>query len=433
MISRAASASPRPLWILAGALLSTSPLPASSPESPPGELLPRPLVSQITRVQPMTGIVLWDSSSHRDTDAIQLEFSYVGYGRVVQADGQFDWRLIENKLAAIAERGHQAILRFYLVYPGRPTETPEFIRALPDYRERQASSEGKETGFPDWSHPALRQLVLDFHEAFARRYDRDPRLAFVQVGFGLWAEYHIYDGPFELGQTFPDHAYQAQFFRHLSRCYRQTPWSVSVDAGKPGVSPLPEHPELLALPFGVFDDSFLCESHARVNERDWQVLGRDRPLRQPAGGEFSYYTDHDQRHALAPHGPHGESFEAAAARFGLSYIIGSDQPRYQSLERIRSASQACGYRFRVTAFSSGPGRSRFSVQNVGVAPLYRNAYLAVNGIRAAQSLKGLAPGATRHGEVAAGGESPRVTIECDHLVPGQKIEFEADLPDPSAL
>src|SRR5690606_29442038 len=76
MISRAASASPRPLWILAGALLSTSPLPASSPESPPGELRPRPLVSQITRVQPMTGIVLWDSSSHRDTDAIQLEFSY---------------------------------------------------------------------------------------------------------------------------------------------------------------------------------------------------------------------------------------------------------------------------------------------------------------------------------------------------------------------
>jgi hypothetical protein len=32
-----------------------------------------PLKSRITRVQPMTGIVLWTTSEHNRTDAIQLE------------------------------------------------------------------------------------------------------------------------------------------------------------------------------------------------------------------------------------------------------------------------------------------------------------------------------------------------------------------------
>ncbi|HRQ90677.1 MAG TPA: DUF4832 domain-containing protein [Bacteroidia bacterium] len=375
----------------------------------------------------MTGIVLWDTSDRRDTDAIQLEYSYIGYGRVVKPDGNFDWTLVEEKLDGIASRGHQAIFRFYLVYPGSPTETPEFIRALPDYTEITGTSEGKETGFPDWSHPALRQFVLDFHEEFARRYDADPRLAFVQVGFGLWAEYHIYDGPFELGKTFPDHAYQAEFFKHLSQCYRQTTWSISVDAGKKKVSPFADSPELLELPFGVFDDSFLHERHAKSNERDWNAIGRDRTLRQPGGGEFSYYTDHDQKHALSPKGPHGESFEAAAARFGITYMIGDGQPKYQSLDRIKEAGMACGYRFRVVGFESGKGRSRVTVRNDGIAPIYRDAWVAVDGVRAKGSLKGLAPGAVTVFEIGVGGDAPTLTIECDHLVAGQRIGYEAEL------
>lgn len=404
-------------------MVMSIPLPSASEEA----LRPVPLQSRVTGVQPMTGIVFWDTSHRSDTDAIQLEYSYIGYGRLAKPDGSFDWTLVEEKLRGIADRGHQAIFRFHLVYPGRTAEIPAFLRAQPGYTEHRGISEGKETEFADWSHPGLRRWILDFHEAFARRYDKDPRLAYVQVGFGLWAEYHIYDGPFELGKTFPDHAYQAEFLRHLSDCYEETPWSISVDAGKQKISPFAESPELLELPFGVFDDSFLCEGHARSNERDWKAIGRDRIRRQPGGGEFSYYTDHDQKEALAPNGPHGESFEAAAARFGISYMIGADQHEYQSLERIQEAGMACGYRFHVTAFASRPGRSRVTVRNEGIAPLYRDAYVAVDGVRASESLKGLQAGATAVFEVAAGGGSPRVEIQCDHLVPGQAIGFHADL------
>ncbi len=408
-------------FVAVGLLLSILPPAVAEP------LRPVPLRSRAEGVQPMTGIVLWDTSPHRRSDAIQLEFSYIGYGSLTTEDGGYDWSLVEEKLDAIAGRGHQAILRFYFAYVGRPAATPAHLRALPDYKETSGLSEGKETGFPDWSHPELKRFVKAFHTAFAERYDRDPRLAFVQVGFGLWAEYHIYDGPFELGRTFPDRAFQAEFFRHLAACYKETPWSVSVDAAKETVSPFFEDASLLDLPFGAFDDSFLCEEHARVNVRDWEIVGRQRHLRVPTGGEFSYYTDHDQRLALAPEGPHGESFEAAAARFGLSYIIGDGQPDFQPLERLREAGMAIGYRFRVTAFESASGRSKVTVRNEGIAPIYRNAWVAVDGVRSEASLKGLAPGTEAVFEVKAGGKAPALSIESDHLVPGQRIGFSADL------
>ncbi len=41
------------------------------------------------------------------------------------------------------------------------------------------------------------------HSRFAQRYDRDSRLGFLQVGFGSYAEYPLWDGPLKLGTTFP--------------------------------------------------------------------------------------------------------------------------------------------------------------------------------------------------------------------------------------
>jgi len=387
-------------------------------------LRPLPLESKVTHVQPMTGIVLWSDSEHVKTDAIQLEFSYMKYGDVVARAGDYDWSAVERVLDAIAGRGHQAILRFYDTYVGKKTTVPDYIKKLPDYKETTAPSEKKPTDFPDWSHPELQRFILEFYAKFAEKYDRDPRLAFVETGFGLWSEYHIYDGPMKLGKTFPDKEYQAKFLKQLAEAFKTTPWMISVDAAGEH-TPLGTRKELLALPFGNFDDSFLCRQHATENEPNWKFFGRDRYLRAPAGGEFSYYNDQDQKHALDPKGPHGIPFETASRDFHITFMIGSDQPTYQKMERIRAAGLACGYRFKVTEFRSGNGRSKVTIANTGIAPLYHDAYVAVKGVRAKASLKGLAPGQIRTDEITA--EGATVTIESDRLVKGQRIEFEAEL------
>ena len=85
------------------------------------------LNSTITSVQPMTGIVLWSDSDQNDTDAIQLEFSYLLYDQVVKDSGIYDWIDIDKLLDEIASRNHQAILRFRFVWPGEGTSVPDFL------------------------------------------------------------------------------------------------------------------------------------------------------------------------------------------------------------------------------------------------------------------------------------------------------------------
>ncbi len=386
-----------------------------------------PLKSRIRNVQPMTGIVLWDDHEKNNTTSIQLEYSYMRYSDIVSEKGVYDWSALDQKLTAIAGRKHQAIIRFYQSYPGRPTGIPAYIKALPNYRETTALSEGLPTGFPDWSNEELKRFTKEFYVRFAKRYDTDPRLAFLQTGFGLWAEYHIYDGPFSLGSTFPDKIYQAEFIQHMAAIFKSTPWSISIDAADPQISPLTENSNLLGLSFGLFDDSFLAREHPKVNEKNWNALGRNRYRQYPAGGELNYYTNRDQKFALAPDGPHGVSFEKSAKNFHITYMIGNDQPDYQNLSRIKKASMACGYKFRILSFKSMSGKSVIKIKNDGVAPIYRDAFLAVDGIRSTVSLKSLQPGKILKVNIPSGGKNPRLTIECDHLVPGQRIEFEASL------
>lgn len=385
-----------------------------------------PLKATITSVQPMTGIVLWSTNPEAAKAPIQLEYGYLRYDQVVREEGNFDWNGVEKLLDEIASRKHQAILRWHDTYVGKPTGVPAYIKALPDYRETTARSEKKVTGFPDWSHPHWQAFVLDFFTKFAEKYDRDPRLAFVQVGFGLWAEYHIYDGPMKLGGTFPSLEYQEKFAKHLAAQFLHTPWMISVDAaGKH--APFAKNLKLIDLPFGVFDDSFNHEKHKQENEPNWDVFGRDRWKTAPTGGEFSFFKPKDQREALAPKGPYGIPFAEQAARFHVSFIIGDDQPRFQKADRLREAGLACGYRFTVTRFAASNSASEVVIKNVGVAPIYHSAFPAVNGVRSTDSLMGLLPGESRLFKIDTGGQKPELSIESDRLVTGQRIEFDAAL------
>ncbi|GAB5402348.1 MAG: DUF4832 domain-containing protein [Aureliella sp.] len=390
-----------------------------------------PLHSEITHVQPMTGVVLWmdNAKAAEYSDAIALEYRYCGYNEVVRSDGTFDFSAVERILDEVAQRRHQAILRFYFCYVGKETTVPDFIRLREDYKETIGVSEKKRTHFCDWSNRALQEFVLDFYSKFAEEYDDDPRIGFLQTGFGLWAEYHIYSGPKKLGATFPSKKFQASFLRHLDQQFKHLPWSISIDAADYDYSPLEDNEPLLALGFGLFDDSFLCKQHARENAVNWKTLDPKRWMRQPAGGEFSYYNRKDQKNALRQDGPNGVSFEEAAKRFHVSYMIGNDQPRYQSKKRIKQAGMATGYRFRVTEASVQDGVLRLKVVNEGVAPLYRDAFFSAGKLRSATSLKGLLPGKQLECSIAGVGEADleNITIYSDAILPTQSIQYNADL------
>lgn len=387
------------------------------------------LRSEIDQVQPMTGIVLWSDHEQVATKAISLEYRYCGYNEVVQPSGEYDFAKLDQVLDEIAGRGHQAVIRFYFAYVGKKTTVPEFIRSRADYDETVGTSEGEKTYFCDWSNPTLQAFTLEFYSRIAERYDTDPRIAFLQTGFGLWAEYHIYEGPRTLGKTFPSKEYQAKFLTHLARTFKHLPWAISVDAADNEYSPLEDNRDLLALNFGVFDDSFLCKSHPKENAVNWKILGSERWQQSPAGGEFSYYNRRDQKNALATEGPNGVSFKDAARQFHISYMIGNDQPEFRSLEEIQAASMATGYRFRVTAATLEGTTLILTVTNEGVAPIYRDAYFAAGGKRSATSLRGLLPEQVIECRINGvnSADTGSIAIQSDAILPTQMIQFSAEL------
>lgn len=374
-------------------------------------------------IEPMTGIALWANNELASSWPIQLEFAYMEYDKISKGQNEYDWTYVDNILSQIASRSHQAILRFRYTYVGEQCAVPSWIKNSNGYVETSGTVEGKTTYFPDWRSKTLQDFHLDFYRKFAQRYDHDPRIAFLQVGFGLWAEYHIYEGPFIPGQTFPSKDFQKTFLTMMDETFECLPWSISIDAADETYSPFAENSSLQSLDFGCFDDSFMCKQHDKENAINWSFFGEQRYKNNPCGGEFSYYRTYDQKHCLDQTGLYGRRFEDEARKFHLSYIIGNDQPNYQDISRFKETSAALGYRFVALETEITDGYAKIYITNEGIAPIYRDAFVSVEGIRSDYSLKGLLPGDKKWITISSPEITPEsvITIECDYLVAGQTI------------
>ncbi|MCP4499630.1 MAG: hypothetical protein GY822_06645 [Deltaproteobacteria bacterium] len=162
----------------------------------------------------------------------------------------------------------------------------------------------------------------------------------------------------------------------------------------------------------------------------WTVLNHEtRYLYAPHGGELSYYTDFDQQHALDVMGIHGRTFSGLSARFHISYMIDNDQPDHQNTTRVKEAGMNTGYRFnfKVTTWQSSEQFVRGRIENTGLAPAYFDVYPTVNEVRSATNLRGMLPMESRGFVVDRPAGELVLSLQGDRLVPGQAIEFEANI------
>ena len=430
-------------WVPAAAAENTAEQTASG-------FAPVALEQQITDVQPMTGLVLWPDHDlmPQYQDVVTLEYSYCLPCRVVRGkqDGRilYDWTYIEELLDDIRSRGHQAILRFRYEYPGSKdadgktkgaTAVPQYIKDLSDYHETYNKNAGGDgpTYYADWSNSELQWFTKQFFADFAARYNDDPRIAFLEVGFGHWSEYHIYGTALNLGVNFPSKAYQKAFFLHLDTVLT-IPWAVSIDAADDTYTPITGDAALMALGFGLFDDSFMHKDHEigskdGYNEECWNAIGNGvRWKTGVCGGEISYYKDQDQKEFLNPAGMYGVTWEEAAAKYHISFMIANDAPgsTYGTVARFKQAGMAAGYRFVVTRCETNGMETRLTVCNEGVAPLYRDAYFAIGNAASETSLRGLLPGEKMTVSIPSGlDKGDDLHIVSPHILPGQTIRFGA--------
>lgn len=398
---------------------------------------------RITHAQPMTGIAVWPWKA-RDVHSsygqcIQLEFNYFEPSEIVKgcnADGTivYDWSVFDRTLSDVASRGHQLVARFFYEYPGSPDEdpaptaVPQYIKQLPDYQETYSRSVG--TYYADWSNAELQRFTKEFYTAFAERYAHDSRLAFLEVGFGHWSEYHIYPTTVQYGKNFPSKEYQKEFLLHLNEVCDGLPWLISKNAADN--SSIPTDKTLLALRFGMFEDSFMGKYFAEGGYlQRWNSIARSlRWQTGVCGGEISLEND-DQLNFLRPEGLYGYTFEETATKYHFTFAICNavTDSQYGTPERVRQASLNMGYRFEVKRCLSDGETTRLLVSNNGIAPLYRNAYFAIGNVRSETSLQGLLPTKEMWVEIPACPKSDGsdIKIVSDHILPRQEIQFEASL------
>lgn len=426
------------------AILAFLPIFLSACTPSDGSFRPVHIKSKVDAVQPATGLVLWsDNAEDRNATygkSISLEYAYCLPCRVVtgKQNGavQYDWSSFDAWLGEVASRNHQAVVRFRYEYPGDEsvdgnpgtTAVPAYIKALPDYHETYNENEDGETWYADWTNTELQWFTKQFYADFNARYGQDPRIAFLELGFGHWSEYHIFGTELDPGVNFPSEAYQKEFLTYVDGVL-DIPWAISIDAADN--SPVVDDDQLMTLGFGLFDDSFMHAEHeGDYNEECWDAIGAGtRWQTGPCGGEISYYTSADQKNFLNPAGMYGVTWKQAAAKYHISFMIANDAPRgtYGTAQRFKEAALECGYHFHLTALSTDGGKTRAEITNTGVAPIYRDAFLAVGGVRSDVSLKGLVPGEKRQIVVDKATDGRDVTIESDFILPGQTIQFDADL------
>ena len=434
------------LFLIVLALAGTACEPNNQPLPPEldDSYAPVAIQRQVNAVQPGTGLVLW-SENARDRHAaygktISLEYAYCLPSQVVtgKENGvvQYDWTPFNRWLKDVSSRGHQAVVRFRYEYPGdrsvdgQPgtTAVPAYIKARSDYHETYYENEDGPTWYADWTNAELQWFTRQFYVDFNAVYKDDPRIAFVEVGFGHWSEYHIYGTPLQPGVNFPSAAYQKEFLTHLAGVL-EIPWLISIDAADS--SPVVGDATLMGLTFGLFDDSFMHKDHeGDYNENCWNAIGKGIRWKTGAcGGEISYYTSADQKNFLNPKGMYGVTWEQASAKYHISFMIANDAPggTYGTTERFKEASMACGYHFALTGlYANGTNTAAF-VTNTGIAPIYRDAFLAVGNVRGDKSLKGLLPGDTLLVYIPKVTDGSDLTIACDYILSSQTIQFDADL------
>lgn len=133
---------------------------------------------------------------YTDAGDIQLPYSMVffpvAWNEIEPREGRYAFEEWEKKAWGVEKaRGKHVVFRVYADMPGRPTGIPKWLL---DKGVRMTSYTDHGGGqSPDYDNAKLVSAMEKLVAALGRRYDENPRVAFIQLGLlGFWGEWHTY-------------------------------------------------------------------------------------------------------------------------------------------------------------------------------------------------------------------------------------------------
>ena len=337
---------------------------------------------------PLKGVVPYADLDAADRARFphSLEFFYLPLSAVVVGPGRYDWAPLDRQLDAVAGRGHQAVFRVHLEYPGQPGGIPAYLVAggLKVHKYTNTNTAplppaAVET--PDYADPQLRACLRDFVGALGARYDGDRRIGFLTAGLlGTWGEWHTYPRD----DLAPAKAVQAEVMDAYEAAFARTPVLLRYPAGPAD----PVYATNAGRRFGYHDDSFAWATLPTGRPADdWFFLaavGRAGPAARakwqtyPVGGEVRPEA-WGKVHDAVPGDARVQDFGRCVAETHATWLMDSGlfaagQPADRK-PRAVAAVRRMGYEFHAAAVTTdrkpdGTVEVRLDLVNKGVAPFY---------------------------------------------------------------
>jgi hypothetical protein len=216
-----------------------------------------PKVDHRPRPNPLKGFYTEVETYYPKTNLPQ-NLAYANWTwRQLEPDGpsRIDWRSLEASWRPHLKLGRRIAIRISMADPNSPHQVDIPLWLLKKgVILRTYSIDGKRGKLPDWDS----EILIKNHERLlglvGKRYDGDPRIAWVDIGsYGIWGEWHVHENEALAGSNLS----KLSYFQHYLNFFHKT---------------------LLVLPF---DDPFMLQQAlkhgvgvrndclGRVRENNW--------------------------------------------------------------------------------------------------------------------------------------------------------------------
>lgn len=304
-----------------------------------------------------------------------MEFRYFALGEVMKGWGDFDWSVVEEQLEKTKQGGRQLVFRIFLEYPGKDQVLPEFLLKEGLKVTEWKDPDGKVVVTPDYGSAVARRAVLECIAAMGKKYDQDPRVAFLTAGMlGLWGEWHNYPR----NELWASKEVQREVMAAFEKAFPTKHVLLRYPAGDAEY----EYADNRKAKLGYHDDSFAWATIETSEKGDeWFFMPKmkragllEKWKKFPIGGEvrpeiwqttFTGKTNGQQ-----------QDFMACVERTHVTWLMDSGvfSQRYEMnearKEKAGEAVRRMGYEFHVASAEVVDGELILKIENRGVAPFY---------------------------------------------------------------
>jgi hypothetical protein len=295
-----------------------------------------------------------------------MVFLYASWKDLEPEEGRYAFDRWEATAWSVPEaRGKHVVLRIFIDYPSKPSGLPDWVKGKGVKTTPYKDHGGGES--PDYDDPRMVAGMVRLIEAMGRRYDGDPRVAFIELGLlGFWGEWHTWPQD----KLYASPATERKVIEAYRRAFPHKKLLARTGRGFAGGQPW----------LGFHDDMFPEDTD---NGQDWSFLavlrksGRgDNWKKSAIGGEMVPF----QAKAWL-----GENFDQSLelTRRGHFSWVGPYCPALEKttpprfVERSEELVRKMGYQFRLTEVRHPPRMAalgtlsiKIHAVNEGVAPFY---------------------------------------------------------------